>query len=333
MNVQVKLKLLIQQSIFAFLVVISKQFLKRYTSNMIMNVKKILWFNLFFYVNNFILIFLMNYFEGTSLLAIWYFTPFIIILLTTSMLESLSRIQSSSTKRLIIMDFVIRVLALCIHFILLSYLVSFSLHTLLLLEISFMLFNSVIEYIIYRKISLTLIEDIDPKIECLSSRKVDDLIKKYVDDQTYLKEPFTDQKRESQESFRLAVLSGYSYMLICLIIGGGIFAFELFGEGYQVLVVIAATITLKCYFYLTEEKLLLFYKDSDSRRKVKLRDNLTLTIGIAIVYILQGYVHIGTGTFNFLGIFIAVLFLLPSLATNQKIKHHFNRINNRRKEN
>lgn len=60
---------------------------------------------------------------------------------------------------------------------------------------------------------------------------------------------------------------------------------------------------------------------------IKYRDNITGILGLAIIYILQGIIHIGESTFNFLGIFLAVILFIPTFHTNQKIKEYFHKVN------
>ncbi len=83
-----------------------------------------------------------------------------------------------------------------------------------------------------------------------------------------------------------------------------------------------AFLLIVVYLYITEKKFTLLGTDNH-----KFRDNCTLMIGVFIVYVFQGYIHIGTGTFNVLGVFFAVLFFLLTFHTNQLIIDYFRKAN------
>ncbi|WP_210471321.1 hypothetical protein [Sporosarcina sp. 6E9] len=273
--------------------------------------------NVLFHINNFILILLTNTFGLKGIAAIWFFTPFILILFTTSMIES------RREKLMGMVDFIVRCIILIINYLALSEFIRIPFAYLIVLGIIFMVLNIYIEWTMHKRLQLSQNEDDD----VLTNEEIDDLIEDYVHDKTMLKNKTPAEKDEINESFHAVVYMGYSYVLLALLVGGGIFAFGFWGEQKRWIIFLAAYLLLIIYFYLTERKLGLYYKDNKRRKKISFRDNITFVIGISILYILEGFIYIGTLSFNFFGVFIACAFFIPTLKTNQEIRSGFHKTN------
>ncbi|MFB1049892.1 hypothetical protein [Paraliobacillus sp. JSM ZJ581] len=264
------------------------------------NIKKLIFFNILFYINNFSVIFLIYKFEMIDIVAIWFFTPFILILFTTSMIEISNQTNLKPIKKLSLIDFLIRVIVLIINFLAISELIYLKLEYLILIEVIFMLVNITIELNIYKKMSLIIYKDKTIDEDLLSSKEVNDLIKDLANEQTILRNKFPDEKEEILKSYKLTSIMGYSNLLMLLLIVGGVIAFELFGEVHGLKVLLVALLLVGIYFHLTNKKFTLFYGDDSNQIKIKLRDNTSFLFGLTIIYVLHGYIYVGTGTFNFL---------------------------------
>lgn len=279
-----------------------------------------MFFNLLFYINNFLVIFLANYYGLKDIAALWFFTPVILILFTTSIIESSI---SGFVKKLSFLDFGLRVIALLVNFIAISGMIELSFTFLIGIGIIFFAFNISLEWIIYKQLD----QHEKLKEDLLTKKEIKDLVEDYSNTKSILKDKSPIEKEEIQIAYQSTILVGYSYAMIFLLVAGGTFAFEFFGEQNRIIVLMIAFLILGVYFYITIRKLDYFYKGSGKGKKINLRDNLTFIIGLSIIYILQGYIHIGTGTFNFLGIFLAIIFFLPTIKTNQLIRDNFHEVN------
>jgi phosphate/sulfate permease len=244
-------------------------------------IKKLMLSNIIFYLNNLIMIIFMHNPEFKEIAAVWFFSPFVVILFTTVMFESLNRKMNNQLKQLSVIDFLLRCTILLINFLGVS-------------GIIYLTFNHLILY---------------------------------AKEQSILRDKSPNEKEEIRSIYKSTFFVGCSYALILLLIGGGIFAFSFWGEQYRLLIIMIASLLVGVYFYLTSKKLTLFFKDINQRKKISLRDNLTFIVGLSIIYILQGYIHIGTGTFNFLGVFFATIFFIPTIKTNHLIRDTFYKIN------
>ncbi|GAF63467.1 hypothetical protein BTS2_0358 [Bacillus sp. TS-2] len=147
----------------------------------------------------------------------------------------------------------------------------------------------------------------------LTSEERKEIIEKMIDNSEWL------ENESNQKLAKASSSIGYSLVLLLMLVGGGIAAFEWFGIEGRTTVIIIATLLLGFYFYFSYKKLIIF-QSQHYRDWLTIRDNLSTIIGLSIIYMLQGFVHIGTSTFNFLGVFLAVLFFLPTIQTNQRIK-------------
>lgn len=283
--------------------------------------KALILFNALFYLNNFILIILINNFGLQGVAILWFFTPFILILFTTLVLEIPKEKLTGSVKRMSFLDFVLRFFILIINFIVLSKLILIPFVYLIGLGIVFMVLNIYVEWKMHKQLLLFPIEDE------ITKQEVVDLIEDYTNDEKIMEGKSPAEKKEMNAAFQALTYSGYSLLLTFILIVGGILAFSIFGEKARLTIMSITSLLLAVHFYLTEKKLHLFYMDKKHRKKVSARDNITFLIGISIIYILQGIIHIDTGTFNFIGIFIALFFFIPTFKTNQLIKERFSEVN------
>lgn len=283
--------------------------------------KTLMLFNILFYLNNFVLIFLTNAFGFEGIAALWFLTPFILILFTTSVLEIPTEKLVETVKKMSVLDFVLRCIILIINFIVLSKLILIPFVYLIGLGVIFMVLNIYIEWKMYKQLLLFPIEDE------LTKREIDDLIEDYTNDKTIMIGKSPAEKKEMNTAFQALTYAGYSLLLTFILIVGGIIAFEFFGEKGGLTVILITFLLLAVYFYITEKKLKLFYLNKKHRKKIGFRDNITFLIGLSIIYILQGVIHVGTGTFNLIGFFIALFFFIPTIKTNQLVKENFNKVN------
>ncbi len=234
---------------------------------------------------------------------------------TTHVLEQSKPQITRETRALSIIDLVIRAIVLVINFIVISKLINLNLNYLLIINSVFLMINMSVECTIRKKIQLNQLTDEEP----LPRHIMNLILRDYASKQMILKNKTIEQQAEINKSFSLAALVGYSNILIVFLIVGGIFSFEVFGKTYRLITLIVALLIMLFYLYLVERKLLLFFEDTVKSKKINHRDNVTLIIAISIIYYLQGLVHIGTGTFNFLGIFFALMFCFPTFTTNKQI--------------
>ncbi|MBY0097893.1 hypothetical protein [Mesobacillus maritimus] len=290
-------------------------------------IKKLMLVNILFYINNFILIILSNTSGLEDLAAIWFFTPFVLILFTTSMLESSRRTQVKQLKRFSLLDFILRCIIVIINFLVISGFIKLEYLYLIVLGIIFMIVNLYLERKINKQIQLHHLQNKDEI--GLTKKEIDDLCEDYATDQSILYNKTPNEKEEIKGVYKSTFFVGYSYVLIFLLIGIGTFAFNFFGEQNRIIILTIAFLLLGIYFYLTNKKFTLFLTDRKQRKKISLRDNISFIVGLSIIYIMQGYIHIGTGTFNFLGIFVAIIFFIPTIKTNQLIRDEFYKINNK----
>ncbi|MDM5192477.1 hypothetical protein QUG02_05745 [Bacillus hominis] len=290
-------------------------------------IKKLMLLNIIFYLNNFIMIILMHNPELEEIAAIWFFSPFVVILFTTFMFESLNGKMNNPLKKLSVIDFLLRCTILLVNFLGVSGIIYLTFNYLIVLGVIFMTVNVYLEWKMYKKILLLNLQNKKIDEAPLTRREIDDLCEDYAKEQSILRDKSPNEKEEIRSIYRSTFLVGCSYALILLLIGGGIFSFSLLGEKYRMLIIMIAFLLVGIYFYLTSKKLTLFFKDTNQRKKISLRDNLTFIVGLSIIYILQGYIHIGTGTFNFLGVFFATIFLIPTIKTNHLIRDTFYKIN------
>lgn len=290
--------------------------------------KSLMVINLLFYLNNFVVIILTSIFGLEGLGALWFFSPFIFIFFTTTMIESTNKDILKPVKRIALIDFILRIIFVFINYFTIIEMFNIKTTYIIVINIIFLVANFLIELKMHKLICLYSSRKEKIEDDLLSINEIDDLLDDYYSSkQSILKDKKPEEKEEINNVYKVTSIVGYSYVLIFFLIGGVLFGFEFFGEKYRHVTLFIAFILLVIYFYFTNLKIFLFYKDRSQSKKVELRDNITFLIGLSIIYILQGYVHIGTGTFNFLGILIALTFFLPTISTNKNISSRFHKVN------
>lgn len=283
--------------------------------------KALIGSNFLFHINNFVLIVLISIFGLNSVGALWFFTPFIFILFTTSIIEGVKEKSFVTIKKMSIIDLGLRCSILIINFLVLSKLINLSLGILIPINVVFMTLNFYVEWSIHRRLpnqkSKSMVDDV------LTKEEINYLIDDYVHDKKMLKNKTPSEKKEIIKSFHSVIYVGYSNILIAILVGVGIFSLGFFGIQNRWIVFLVAFLLLVVYLALTEKKIRTFYKNEKQRRLINLRDNITFIIGMSIIYILQGVIYIEESTFNFFGIFLACLFFLPTFKTDQLIRKDF----------
>lgn len=210
-----------------------------------------------------ILILLIYIFGLQGVAALWFFTPFIFILFTTSMLDSPRKSLFTKIRRLSILDFVLRCNILIINFLVLSKLIHIPFIYLAIINVIFMMINLYIEWKMYNK--LQFFEQKHLNGDDLTKKEIDYLIDDYVHDQAILTDKVPAEKRQINRSFHSVVYVGYSNLLMALLIGGGIFSFGLFGEQSRMAIISVAFILLVIYLTLAQKKIDTYYKNKKKK--------------------------------------------------------------------
>lgn len=284
--------------------------------------RRLMLFNFLFYANNLLVIMLVETIGLNGMAALWFFSPFVFIFFTTGLLEGSISEKTNSFKKLSIFDLGLRLLIIILNFVALSGMIKLSFLYLIAIGVLFLVTNIYLEWKLYRLLVSEHHSD-----DLLTKSEIKELTNDFVNEKTFLQDKSPTEKEQINNSILSTVLVGYTYILIFLLVGGGIFAFEVFGEQYRFIVLAIAILLLGIYFLITDKKLSMALDDPSERKRITIRDNLTFTIGLSIIYVLQGYIHIGTGTFNFLGIFFAVMFFIPTIKTNNQIRDSFHKVN------
>src|SRR5699024_4037164 len=192
---------------------------------------------------------LTNAFGLEGIAALWFFTPFILILFTTWMIESPKRKLIGTIKKVAILDFALRCIILIINYLALSELILVPFVYLIGLSIIFMVLNVYIEWKMYQQLPPFSMEDE------LTKQEINDLIEDYNNDKTIMIGKSPSEKKELNEILHSIVYIGYSNVLIVLLVLGGVFAFAYAGERERLFIFAIAFLLLMVYFYLTEKKL------------------------------------------------------------------------------
>lgn len=279
-----------------------------------------------FHLNNFILLILIYKFGGiNNFAAFWFFTPFIAIFFTSFVVED-SKVKSVvEMRKLAISDFIIRCFTVLINFFTLSDLLSVNITYLIVINIVFLTANLYVEWKMMQHVRN--INANNKEEDNLSKEEVNNLINDYVEAQILLKNKTSAEKNEAIKSFHSLVYAGYSNIIMFTLIFLGVFSFRILGSENRSFIFSVASLLLIIYLILNEKKIKKYYTDEKKMKLIKYRDNITGILGLAIIYILQGIIHIGESTFNFLGIFLAVILFIPTFHTNQKIKEYFHKVN------
>ncbi|GEM01498.1 hypothetical protein SAMN05421839_11178 [Halolactibacillus halophilus] len=171
------------------------------------------------------------------------------------------------------------------------------------------------------------LNDKETVVNYLSNKERNHLINAHVNDQVSVKNKSSATYNQNNKSFHLLIYSGYSNTLLFILIFLGVFSFRIFGIEYRGLMFLLAGVLLLIYLVLNEKKMEKYNTIDKKGTFIKHRDNITAILGLAIIYILQGIIHIGETTFNFLGLLLAVILFIPTFQTNKKIKEHFYTVN------
>lgn len=272
-------------------------------------------------MNNFILILLISIFGLNGVGALWFFTPFIFILFTTSVIEEVKEKSLVTIKKMSILDIVLRCTMLVINFLVLSKLIHLSFGILIVINVVFMILNFYVEWSMHKRLLHYKSENATDAV--LTKEEIDHLIDDYVHDRKMLKNKTPDEKKEIIKSFHSVIYVGYSNVLIAILVGVGVFSLGFFDTQNRWIVFLVAFLLVVAYLTLAKKKISTFYQNEDQRKLINLRDNITFIIGIAIIYIMQGVIYIEESTFNFFGIFLACAFFLPTFKTDQMIRKDF----------
>ncbi|MDT0593206.1 hypothetical protein, partial [Halomonas sp. PAR8] len=127
----------------------------------------------------------------------------------------------------------------------------------------------------------------DVEEDSLTKEEFNDLIDDYVNDKS---------SSETSKSVQSIVYMGYSNVLIIVLVIGGIISFNLFGVKNRWIVLLIVFLFLAIYLYLTAKKIRSYYNDEKRIKAINIRDNITLVVGLSIIYILHGVVYIGEST-------------------------------------
>lgn len=286
-----------------------------------MKISNLIFTSTFYYISIFVLVSLSHFYELKGFIALWFFIPLVILLFTTAVVEMSNSKKKKSIKIIAIVDFLIRCLLLIITYLAISNIINLSFTIQLGLAFFFLLLNLLLGWRIYGSLRFYVDKD------ALTKEEIKYAVKDYANEQKILINKSSKEQEEIKRVHQMHVYLGYSKLLTLIIILGGIIGFNIGGIEFRIIIIISASLLLMIYFYLTEQKISLLCADKKKQRKVSFKDNFTYLIGILIIYILQGIIHIETGDLNIVGIFIACLFLLPTLNTNKKVNEKFHKVN------
>jgi len=284
--------------------------------------------NLLFHLNNFILFILVYNFNGLEgFAALWFFTPFILVFFTSLIVENPNVRSNKALKKLAILDLTMRGFIIFINFFCLSDVLPINMNYLVAINIVSLIVTLFMEWRMLQYAKNDSLNDTETVVNYLSKKERNHLINAYVDDQVSVKNKSSATYNHNNNSFHLLIYSGYSNTMIFILIFLGPFSFRILGIEYRRLIFLVAGMLLMIYLILNKKKMEKYYTIDKRVTLIKYRDNITVILGLAIIYVLQGIIHIGESTFNFLGIFLAVTLFIPTFQTNKKIKEHFYTVN------
>ena len=284
--------------------------------------------NLLFHLNNFILFILVYNFNGLEgFAALWFFTPFILVFFTSLIAENPNVRSNKALKKLAISDLTMRGFIIFINFFCLSDVLPINMNYLVAINIVSLIVTLFMEWRMLQYAKNDSLNDTETVVNYLSKKERNHLINAHVNDQVSVKNKSSATYNHNNNSFHLLIYSGYSNTLIFILIFLGVFSFRIFGIEYRGLMFLLAGVLLLIYLILNEKKMEKYNTIDKKGTFIKHRDNITAILGLAIIYILQGIIHIGETTFNFLGLLLAVILFIPTFQTNKKIKEYFYTIN------
>ncbi|MFH4342875.1 hypothetical protein WAI93_19295, partial [Acinetobacter baumannii] len=156
--------------------------------------------------------------EFKEIAAIWFFSPFVVILFTTFMFESLNRKMTNQLKQLSVIDFLLRCTILLINFLGVSGIIYLTFNHLILLGIIFMTVNVYLEWRMYKKLLLLNLQNKKTDEAPLTRREIDDLCEDYAKEQSILRDKSPNEKEEIRSIYKSTFFVGCSYALILLLI-------------------------------------------------------------------------------------------------------------------
>ena len=158
--------------------------------------------NLLFHLNNLLLISLIHFFGREGFPALWFFTPFILIAFTTTMLEMSWKAKDFTFRRLATTDFSIRAIILLINFFALSEILSLPMTYLMGINILMLLGNTILERQMHKH--LDDVRFVDLMDETLSKQEIDTVIKNYIEAENI------DSSTKENRSIHAVALVGWS---------------------------------------------------------------------------------------------------------------------------
>lgn len=136
----------------------------------------------------------------------------------------------------------------------------------------------------------------------------------------YLK---AEEKKKFDNIFKVNLLAAFSTVYIFILFLITTVVTRIAGEKYRYVVLILLSIILIRHIYLTGIKLRQFYEGHKQFKKIFIRDNISLILGIIILYISEGIVYINSSVHNVLIYFIGIFFFIPTMLTNEMIAIKF----------
>jgi len=258
-----------------------------------------------------------------NLVAFWIFSPLIILLFTTNLLEGNANIISKQTRWLAVFDFLLRFTLSIIVFLYLSHIITLKHHYIITLTIVGFLINLVLEYRLFKR------HDFDKESVRFNSKQLDYLTEDYATNQTILIGKNEDEISEIKNIYSATFYTGITNILLLILLILGFFSFNFVKQEQRVLIFILGIIVTVIYTIFTNKKMRFGFNNQVMLKKVLFRDLMTFFIGVVLIFVLQGIVYYNTGIFNFIAVCIAVAFFIPTFSTNRKIQENFHKINSK----
>ncbi|CAM2888617.1 hypothetical protein HAHI6034_01505 [Hathewaya histolytica] len=291
-------------------------------------VLRLIFLNIVYYLNNFLYVFIDKQFGIDGFLVFWAFSPYILIILSGLLLENLHLKTLKKVRKIVVIDLVLRVVSVFINYYSTSFkFKNINFISLILVEIIIMLINIFLEFKIYRHVKYSSKNE-EEEYTPLSNEESKDIIQKYyIDDNFDYSNSNIEDRKEIDKLFRLIKLVGYSTVMVYsfpIIISLGL---RILGERYRLAVLFIVVIIFFINLYLNYIKLTLYYIDEKMCKKIYIRDNVSVIIGILILFIYDGIININTGGYNIFIYIISCVFFAVPILTNKKISIKFHKIN------
>ncbi|MDQ2086710.1 hypothetical protein RBH29_09760 [Herbivorax sp. ANBcel31] len=300
-------------------------------------IKSLMFLNLIFYINIISVVILTKTFGLEGIVALWFFTPIIFLMFTTSIVESSNKKALISVKKIAVLDFLLRVIVLLLMYVFINIeLQHINLSILIFICTVFAIINIFLELKMYKFICNYTFKTNDIEETTLTNEEVEYLTNSYYSNNKdkLLANVEEKEKKDFENIYEATKLLGYSTYIMLFLYIGILLGFLLLGKQYRIITIFISFVFLALYFYFTNLKLKLFYyKNNKKCLNITLRDNTTFAISIGIICVLQGFVHIETGTLNILGLLFAGVALIPTISTNKAISSKFHAINKKHLKN